>query len=191
MKTGKFVSVVLSAVLIAAAACGCQKSETLESWAYSYESETEALKLCNNGTAVFDGNDYTYTKDNEYIDLKDKNGQEIKMRYTVSGDEMTLYKISSYTLQGDGGAEGIVGVWNCGNSAFEFTDKGTFLEDNIFPGHYLVDKDAGTIKLMYTTQLEDTVMYFTLDGNVLTIEYPWPMVKTGSGSKSVSGQTVG
>ena len=63
MKTGKFVSVVLSAVLIAAAACGCQKSETLESWAYSYESETEALKLCNNGTAVFDGNDYTYTKD--------------------------------------------------------------------------------------------------------------------------------
>ena len=104
MKTGKFVSVVLSAVLIAAAACGCQKSETLESWAYSYESETEALKLCNNGTAVFDGNDYTYTKDNEYIDLKDKNGQEIKMRYTVSGKQSLscFYSFSQEELRWSG-----------------------------------------------------------------------------------------
>ena len=196
MKTGRFVSVVLCAVLIAAAACGCQKSETLESWAYSYESGAEALKLCNNGTAVFDGNDYTYTKDNDHINLKDKSGQELKMRYTVSGDEMTLYKVSSYTLNADYDADGLIGVWNCGNSAFEFTDKGTFLEDNIFPGHFLVDEEAGTMRtyIVRDNRSSELVGYFSIKAGLISYnEHDVAVVDETTGKEKIdeaTGETV-
>ena len=43
------------------------------------------------------------------------------------------------------------------------------------------DEEAGTIKLMYDDPIEDTLLYYSIDGDDMTIDYPWPMVKTGSG----------
>ena len=64
--------------------------------------------------------------------------------------------------------------------SYEFTEKGTFYEDQNFPGHYQVDESDHSIKLMYNDQFEDTYLYYSLDGDVLTIEYPWSMVPTES-----------
>ena len=33
---------------------------------------------------------------------------------------------------------------------------------------------------MYNDPIEDAVLYYSLDGDKLAIEYPWPMVPTGS-----------
>ena len=51
------------------------------------------------------------------------------------------------------------------------------MEDGYFPGTYTVDEESGSFRLHYAGgQLDDTVCYFTLDGDALTVEYPWRMV---------------
>ena len=39
------------------------------------------------------------------------------------------------------------------------------------------EEGDSSFKLMYIDHFEDTVCYYTLDGNVLMVEYPWQMVK--------------
>ncbi len=185
MKIRKFLLFPVYAVLIILCLCSCdKKSNTLESWAYNYEPAAEALKLCDDGTAVFDGTAYTYTKDDSHIILTDSSGQVQNMRYVTDGDGIVIYKIKTYVPAADFEHNGVIGIWYENNSSFQFTDKGTFLEDNVFPGHYFVNEEQGTITLCYNDPFEDTVFYYSLDGDNLRIEYPWPMVKTVSDSAS-------
>ena len=170
-------SLVLSAVLLAA--CGGDKV----SWAYIHDPETEILSLSDNGKAVYKGSNYTYTKDSSFITLKGSDGSEVKMRYIPDEKDegtMTLYEKKGYNFKGEGQPDSVIGVWFDDNerSSYQFTEKGTFTEDNIFYGHFIVDENEGTIKLMYDEPMEDTILYYELDGNRLTIDYPWPMVKT-------------
>ncbi len=165
------------------------------SWAYIHDPETEIISLSDNGKAVYKGSNYKYTKDDFFITLKDRDGNEDKLRY-VPGDDpektMILYEKTGYNYQGEGHPDSVIGVWVDDNnrSSFQFTDKGTFSEDNIFYGHYTFDEDASTIKLMYDEPLEDTILYYELDGDRLTVEYPWPMVITGSGDGTVDSGTI-
>ncbi|MBP5604316.1 MAG: hypothetical protein J6X60_02060 [Ruminiclostridium sp.] len=185
MKIRKFLLFPVYAVIIILCLCSCEKKPgTLESWAYDYEPTVEALRLCDDGTAVFDGTAYTYTKDDSHIILTDNSGQVQNMRYVTDGDGIVIYKIKTYILAGTAGHNGVIGIWNENNSSFQFTDKGTFLEDNVFPGHYFVDEEQGTIKLCYNDPFEDTIFYYSLDGDDLRVEYPWPMVKTVQNSAS-------
>ena len=59
---------------------------------------------------------------------------------------------------------------------FQFNEDGKFCEDNIFYGYYSVDEEASTIKLMYDEPLQDALLYYRLNGNELTIDYPWTLV---------------
>ena len=179
-------SLVLSAVLLAA--CGGDKV----SWAYIHDPETEILSLSDNGKAVYKGSNYTYTKDDSFITLKGNDGSEISMRYVPDEKDegkMTLYETKPYFFQGEDEPDGVIGVWFDENnrSSYEFTENGTFKEDNIFFGHYAVDEDEGTIKLMYDEPMEDTLMYYSLEGGKLIIDYPWPMVTTGKDDKTQKG----
>ena len=89
---------------------------------------------------------------------------------------MTLYEESTYTRSGEG--EGVVGNWLQGNGwSYVFTDSGEFSEENIFFGHYTVDEKKSRIKLMYDEPMEDAYLYYTLNGDKLTVAYPWPMVR--------------
>ena len=179
-------SLVLSALLLSA----CDNGKV--SWAYIHDPETEILSLSENGKAEYKGSNYTYTKDDSFISLKSNDGTEMKMRYVPDAKNegaMTLYETKPYFCKGEGGHSGIVGLWydENGRSSYEFTDKGTFKEDNIFFGHYSEDEAEGTIKLMYDEPMEDTLLYYSLEGDSLIIDYPWPMVKTGSKDNTEKG----
>ncbi|MCR5831479.1 MAG: hypothetical protein K6G67_04975 [Lachnospiraceae bacterium] len=177
----KTAAVLISLVFSAFALTACGRNTA--SWAYIHEPEKEILALSDNGKAVYKGSNYTYTKDASFITLKGSDGSEVKMRYVPDDKDegkMTLYEKKGYNFKGEGHPDSVIGVWFDDNerSSYQFTEKGTFTEDNIFYGHFFVDENEKTIKLMYDEPMEDTILYYELDGDRLTIDYPWPMVKT-------------
>ena len=174
MKKIKIYSTLISIIFIMSLLGGC--GSKTEKWAYNHEPLVAVIALSDNGKATYKGNEYTYTKDDTYITLKDENGEQQKIRYEMNGDKMTLYEESTYTRSGEG--EGVVGNWLQGNGwSYVFTDSGEFSEENIFFGHYTVDEEKSRIKLMYDEPMEDAYLYYTLNGDKLTVAYPWPMVR--------------
>ncbi len=133
----------------------------------------------NDGKAVYKGNTYEYSKDEQFFTLTDEQGNVLKMRYTEDKDGMLLYETTTYQYAGEGEADGLIGLWENESQhwSYEFTVKGTFLEDGVFPGYYILDEEAGTIKLIYNDHFEDTYVYYSIEDGELTVEYPWPMVK--------------
>ena len=180
MKRLKFP--ILAAILtMTAMLAGCGKTEH---WAYNHEPDKDALVLYDNGKAELDGESFTYTKNETVISLTDASGNTVDHRYITDDahDQIYFYKSAVYHRGEEEKGAGIIGVWtqDNGRNTFQFTKDGTFSEENIFFGHYRLDKQAGTIKLMYSDPIEDTLLYYTLDGDEMIIDYPWPMVKTGS-----------
>jgi hypothetical protein len=171
----KFRTYILMITIISMMAalwgCGCKT----EKWAYIHDPMEAVIALSDNGQATYKGSEYTYTKDDSFITLKDGNTEQ-HMRYEMDGDKMTLYEESTYTRVGSG--NGLVGDWQQGNGwSYVFTEDGKFSEESIFYGHYTVDEDNSRIKLMYDDPIEDAYLYYTLDGDKLTVAYPWPMVR--------------
>ncbi|MBQ7657830.1 MAG: hypothetical protein IJS16_02510 [Butyrivibrio sp.] len=174
MKKIKIYSILISIMCVMALLGGC--GSKTEKWAYDYEPTQAVIALSDNGKATYKGNEYTYTKDDTFITLTDENGEQLKIRYEMNGDKMTLYEESTYTRSGSG--DGVVGNWLQSNGwSYVFTDSGEFSEENIFFGHYTVDESKSRIKLMYDEPMEDAYLYYTLNGNQLTVAYPWPMVR--------------
>ena len=178
MKNKKFVLLFLFMAALILTACGNTQEGPL-SGKYAYIHDTEKAALVFRGDKVtLDGTKYSYTVDGQLL-LLTRSGQTTPMRYTETKDGMYIYKSTVYTLTSGAGGKGIVGKWDNAENrwSFEFNDKNEFLEDGIFAGYYTVDEDAGSFKLMYNDPIEDTVCYYTVNGNELTVEYPWPMVK--------------
>ncbi len=167
---------------------GCDKKEIRQTadeialhgeWCYVHDTNKTVAIFSKDGSAKFEGEKYQYTCDGEYINLLDKEGNVKKLRYLSEGDKMYVYIQSTYNRQPEGGGLGIVGVWRCEEKGwtFEFTDKGTFMEDGALTGYYEVNEEAQTVKLMYLEALEDTVFFYGLTENELSVEYPWLMIK--------------
>ncbi len=176
MKSFNIGAIGITLLLTASILAGCG-SQT-ERWAYIHAPEEEIISFSDNGKATYKGNQYTYTKDDTYINLEDKSGNKESLRYEMTGDGMTLYEKSTYKRQGQGDPGSIVGEWAQDNRwSYTFTEDGRFSEENIFFGHYAVDEDNSCIKLMYDDPLEDAYLYYTLNGDELTVAYPWPMVR--------------
>ena len=160
------------------------KPDQISSWAAVYEKDKEILSFKKDGGAVYKGTEYdSYTIDDDFITFKGK--EELKSRYVMKRKKMLLYETKDYKKEVVEGAyndvpeDSVVGLWSFdANYSFEFTEKGTFYEDRNFPGHYLVDEEAHTIKLMYNDHFEDIYLYYTREGDVLKIEYPWSLVPT-------------
>lgn len=149
-------------------------------WAYIHDPAESILLLTKDGKAVYNGVDYKYTIDENYIVLdkglfKDK----IRLRYSENSGGFILYQSTEYTYKGNGTPDSIIGEWvNEPNRwYYEFTDSNSFNEDGFFQGYYTLDAQAKTIKLAYNDHFEDAILYYSLEGNVLTIDYPWQMVK--------------
>lgn len=148
-------------------------------WAYIHDRDTTVVSFDKNGKAKYEGKKYTFTCDDTFVYLKNKDGEQ-KLRYVMDGDKMFLYKNTEYKFCGEGEPDGIIGSWeSTENWKFEFTENGTFLEDGYFPGLYIMTENSG-VKLVYNDQFEDTLCYYHVDGNTLVLEYPWPMVITGT-----------
>ncbi|MCQ2537233.1 MAG: hypothetical protein MJ124_02415 [Lachnospiraceae bacterium] len=175
------VIALMLALLMILAACGSPtgkiNDKVVGSWAFNHDDTTEFAEFRDDGTAVYDGKKYTYTTDDTFIILKDKNGSETKLRYEMTQKGMNLCRIQTYVRMD--GSDGIVGYWldEINSWTFEFTEAGTFREDGAFTGHYATGSN-GELKLMYERSFEDTLCYYTIEGDKIIIEYPWPMVKT-------------
>lgn len=176
------IPVLAAVIMITVMFAGCGKAEH---WAYNHEPDKDALVLYGNGKAELDGEEFTYTKNDSVISLTDASGNTVDHRYIndEAHSQIYFYKPEVYHRGEEEKGEGIIGVWTHenGRNLFQFTKEGSFSEENIFFGHYLLDEEAGTIKLMYDDPIEDTLLYYLIDGDDMTIDYPWPMVKTGSG----------
>lgn len=177
----RFISLLLIVLFVFMTACGAQSGVATPKgkWAYIHDEETPILVLKSGGKAVYHGDNYIYTLNDGYMELLADNTDVLKLRYTMDGEDMYLYEHTTYTYSGEGEPDGLVGLWidEADNWEFEFTDAGTFREDGYFPGYYSVDEAAGTFKLMYNDQFEDTVCYYAIEGNELLVEYPWHMVR--------------
>lgn len=161
--------------------CGCgQKSESPLSgkWAYIHDTEKTIISIGNNGKAEYEGEKYKFTSDDNFIYLL-KDNKESKFRYELNKDGFLFYISTDYEYKGEGTPEGIIGEWVNRNNKwyYEFTEEGTFNEDGFFQGHYTIDTDNSRIKLAYNDHFVDTYIYYSLNGNTLTIEYPWQMVE--------------
>ena len=56
-----------------------------EKWAYVHEPMEAVIALSEDGKATYKGNEYTYTKDDTYITLKDESGEQLQIRYELRG----------------------------------------------------------------------------------------------------------
>lgn len=184
MKKNRFFAFAMAVTVLSLSMAGCGYPEGEDGisgkWAYIHETDKVAFKVnASEHKAVLDGKSYSCDADSDFITLTDKSGSEMKLRYTKDDKGIYLYKIQEYTYEGTPEEGSLTGVWSDSEQSwsFEFTDAGEFKEDGYFPGYYLEDKEAGTIKLMYNDHFEDTTLYYTIDGNKLIVEYPWRMVK--------------
>lgn len=190
MKTTKFLPkfFVVVLMLLLMTACGKNENDTAKtnealgiygSWAYIHDKETAIAVFHEDDTAQYEGKDYSFECDNQYINLKDADGETIQLRYALDDEGMYLYNNNTYTFSGEGEPFGLVGEWSCmeKNWSYSFTEAGTFMEDGYFPGNYTVDDENSTFKLVYNDKFEDTVCYFRLEEDKLHIEYPWRMVR--------------
>lgn len=185
-KLKNIINIAILSLSFSVIAIGCSKSDVqqndfekslLGKWAYVHDMSETVADFKEDGTLKFEGKKYTYTADNQFITLTDDNEVSTNLRYRYDDDGVYVYIQSTYTRQPDVKGNSIVGVWRCEDKGwtFEFSPKGTFMEDGALTGYYLVDEEAGLIKLMYGESLQDTVFYFSLDGDKLYVEYPWLM----------------
>lgn len=174
----KNIAVCSALILSVLSLWGCgSKVEKTESWAYDYEPSQEVLAFYEDGTAVYKGEEYKFSKDDSFISLT-KGSDSTKLRYIDDGKRIILYEKSTYQHQ-NGDADGsIVGLWTQANGwSYQFTEDGSFSEENIFFGHYTVDEENSCIRLMYDDPVEDAYLYYRINGNEMTIDYPWPMTE--------------
>lgn len=180
MSIGKKFIILIATLFAVLSLAGCgQKVEGffIGNWAYIHDTETIALEIKDNGQAVLDGEKYTYTVNEPYLVFKASDGTEMNMRYEMDGENMIFYKPNSYEYKSEGEPDGLTGVWEDPKDkwSFEFTEEGTFKEDGYFPGYYS-DLGDGSIKLVYNDHFPDSIMYYSIEGNILNVEYPWTMV---------------
>ncbi len=191
MRTTRAYSIVIFVLLVLSlTACGNNGENSLSaqarnvcgSWAYIHDRETPVAVFHENGSAEYDDVRYSFECEDGFILLTDKKGNTTKVRYELDDDGMLLYRSTKYSYSGDTKPDGLIGQWTCPETSwtFEFTGAGTFLEDGYFPGLYTLDEQNKTFTLIYNDQFEDTVCYYSLEGDMLCIEYPWRMVKTAT-----------
>jgi hypothetical protein len=190
MKIKKYLPIFFAVVLMLLLMTACDKNgnDTAKSnealglyggWAYIHDKETAIAVFREDGTAQYEGKDYSFDCDSQFITLKDKAGETTLLRYTIDDEGIYLYSNNTYTFAGEGEPSSLVGEWSCVDKhwSYSFTEAGTFMEDGIFTGYYTVDDENSTFKLVYNDMFEDTVCYFRLEENKLNIEYPWRMVR--------------
>ncbi|MBR6382063.1 MAG: hypothetical protein IKS07_10395 [Lachnospiraceae bacterium] len=163
------------AVLLLFGGCGAKTEE----WAYDYEPEKTILSLSENGKAVYGGTTYQVTREGAFLRLQDGDRTLPDVRFLQEEDALTLYQKSVYSYAGEEAPQGLTGLWKQDNGwSFEFTADGAFCEEGYFYGHYSVDEAEGSIRLMYSDPIPDAILYYSLDGDKLTVDYPWPLVHT-------------
>jgi len=165
--------------LVCMALTGCNK--VTEEWAYIDDPEEPILRFYEDGTAKFHKNKYdAYEVTSDRIRLT-KGDNTLELRYYDSEDRRYIYEKEIYEFQPGKLSEDntdLIGVWLSPEEwSFQFTEKGTFLENGLWAGRYTVKED-GSVLLVYDNQtFQDTTFYYTIKDGRLTVEYPWVFQK--------------
>lgn len=178
MNKKSLLAVVFILIMSCAFLTGC-KDDAEEAWGYAYDSNTPVLAFLKDGTAQYHDKDFkSYEVTDKVIRLTDDKGNVTEIKYYDDKEKRYIYENKSYEYTyGDDNTQ-LIGVWeNADTASFQFIAKGTFLEDGIFPGHYYVDEEEHSIKLAYNDPMPDIYLYYSIEGGILTIEYPWPLLK--------------
>lgn len=178
--TGAVLVILLCFSVIAAAGA---EGFPVGDWAFIHAPEESVLLLREDGTAVLKGRDCTWQDDAEKGFLRfASEGEETSLRYLVTEDKIQLYFPVEYNRVEDVPGEGLIGAWigkDSEMSTFIFRQDNMFLEDGTFTGTFRQDNETGSLLLAYIKYFDDTLCYFSLEGNdVLKVDYPWSMVET-------------
>ncbi len=176
--------VLLLIVCLILASCSAETitgvSPLLGDWAFDYEPETSVLLVREDGTAVFNGGEYTWEDDGQSLYLKNQTGETEPLRYTDQDDRVQIYLHSTYTRTAKDTDDAIYGAWikdGSPKSSFVFEKDGRFMEDGVFVGRFEVDREAGTFTLIYEpSYFADTTCYFVQNVDSMSLEYPWTIV---------------
>ena len=160
-----------------------------EQWAYLEDEGTPCLKLYEDGSAAFKTEKsgatakltqykkYEFT--DEVLKLTAEDGSVTEMKYydTDTGKRYVYQKITLDYYSGDDSST-LIGAWTCDNEwSFQFSDKGTFLEDGLWAG-YFIPNGEGSLRLIYDNQVfSDIILYYSLENGKLILDYPFGMVK--------------
>ena len=179
----KVAATAIGCLILATSLSGCSDEEQpyFGKWAYIHEDTETVLTLKSNGKGEFEGNKFTYTVEDDFLVFTDSEGNKESHRFQMDGDQMLFYEQETYSLDKSKTEtnDGLIGCWvNDKKLSYEFTDNGSFMEDGHFPGHYTLDESNSSVKLAYNDHFADTVLYYSIDGEQLTVDYPWPMVHT-------------
>lgn len=164
--------------------CAAEKAETgrfpAGDWAFNYDPAVSVLEIREDGTAVFQNAAYRLEDDGTFLTLTDGEAEH-RFRYLVTDEKILLYLPQEYVRAEGVPGEGLTGAWvgkETAGSTFIFREDERFLEDGTFTGSYQVDQENGTVLLTYIRYFDDTLCYFSLEGeDSLTVDYPWPMVE--------------
>ena len=87
-------------LLFALCAVGTAVSESTQitagDWAFTHAPEESVLLLREDGTAVFKGQEYSWTGDGEFIRLAAEGGEEISLRFVTTEEKTLLYIPKEY-----------------------------------------------------------------------------------------------
>ncbi len=192
MTTGRMgrIAALFLVLMLFCAAGACAESggnsPLLGEWAFDYEPETTVLKVSADGSARYKDRDFRWEDRGTALVLTDADGTALELRYAVTEDGVFIYPQTRYRrgekeVEGQGG---LIGIWEGAEdgSSFVFTPAGYFLEDSVFSGNFMMNAEEGTFLLHYGDAFRDTLCYYSIADEILTVEYPWKIVKTGSGT---------
>ena len=80
-------------------------------WAFIHAPEESVLLLREDGTAVFEGQEYSWTGEGEFLRLEAESGGEITLRFVVTGEKTLLYIPTDFVRMEGYTGEGLLGVW--------------------------------------------------------------------------------
>lgn len=168
--------------------CGnsCSEEEArfplIGEWAFNYAPETAVLRIGEDGTAFYEGQNWTWEWDASVpvLMLTNPEGEKKEIRYASDEKGNRIYLPGEYTRKDKLVDEEIWGVWTLegsDRSSFVFEKDGRFMEDSTFVGSYTIDPEANSLLLQYQPAgyFDDTLCYFQRDGDHMTLFYPWPL----------------
>ena len=177
-----FFLLMLAGCIFFAAGCGAEEPcRLLGDWAFDYEPAETVLTVREDGSAFWNGEAFTWEDDGTFLLLSKEEGEVLPLRYLAEEDKVRVFLTGTYTRTAKDKDEEIFGAWKKDGSygsAFVFEKDMRFMEDGTFVGTFELDEEAGTFTLKYQPDIfEDTTCYFIREGDRMTVEYPWTVVK--------------